>query len=366
MSDIAYFKKNGQEIEKEQVRIVEELIGETLFEGDERRALIKAQSYGFALLGQYIDHKARNNFLKTCTEETVNDFGDFKKIERQKTEKALTTFKFKRQGNLNNAQAIAKGTRVGVGSIVFQTTETKEFILGSTEVLVNGECLEAGTIGNGFLPGQINALIDIDPYITGAENVTTSNGGSDYEDIEIYKQKIREAPEGYSVAGPEGAYKFFAKKADSNISDVHIDSPSPCIVDIYVLMKGGVLPSQEILQKVELFCSDKTIRPLNDLVRAKEPQSIEYSIDLSFYIPRSLETLANSIKTRVNEEIQNFILETKERLGRDVNPDDLIVKLKNAGCKRAVINSPSFISVNNTESARGLITNVRFAGVEDD
>lgn len=366
MSDITYYARTGEEIEAEQTRIFEELTGETLYEADERRALIKAQSYGFAMLGEYIDHKAKNNFLRTCNEETVNDFGEFKKVSRTEASKSLTTLKFKRIGNLANEQAISYGTKVSAGEIVFQTIETKNFAVNSTECIVQAECITAGSFSNELLPGQINTIIDTDPYVVSVENTTATNNGSDYEDIDIYKAKIRESPEGFSVAGPEDAYKFFVKLADPLISDVHVDSPTPCVVDLYVLMKSGVLPTEEVLNKVVAICSDKKVRPLGDLVTAHVPTVENFGIELSYYIPKDLETLSNSIKAKVDLAVAEFISETKLKLGKDINPDNLRLKILNLGVKRLNITSPNFTVIPKTKVAFGTITSVTYSGVEDE
>lgn len=366
MSDVTYYLKTGEEIEAEQVAIVEGLTGETLYESDERRAMLKAQTYGFAMLGRYIDNKAKNNFLRTCTEETINDFGDFKNLDRTVASKALTTLKFTRLGNLFSEQAVSYGTKVSAGDIIFQTKKTVNFAQGSTECTVEAECIEEGSFANGLLPGQINTIIDTDPYLVGVTNITTTNSGSDYEDIEIYRSKIRVAPEGYSCAGPEEAYVFFAKTADPSISDIWIDSPTPCVIDIYVLMKKGELPSEELLTKVKDICSAKNIRPLGDLVTAKAPTKVNFEVELSYKLPKEMETLAGIKRAEVDTTIQEFIDSIRNKLGKDIDPDDLKGKLLNLGLKRVVITSPVLTVLEKTKVGVGTVKSVLYAGVLDD
>jgi hypothetical protein len=52
-------------------------------------------------------------------------------------------------------------------------------------------------------------------------SMTTANGTDDETDEEL-RERIRLAPSQFSVAGPTGAYKFFAKSAHPSIVDVSV------------------------------------------------------------------------------------------------------------------------------------------------
>ena len=54
------------------------------------------------------------------------------------------------------------------------------------------------------------------------------------------------------------------------------------------------------------------------------------------------------------------------QMGRDVNPDELIARLKAAGVKRCVVSSPTFQIVQPVEVATVSSVNVDFLGLEDD
>ena len=52
---------------------------------------------------------------------------------------------------------------------------------------------------------------------------------------DYYRTRMQISLEGLSSAGPDGFYIFLAKSADDNVKAVAILSPSPCVVDIYIL-----------------------------------------------------------------------------------------------------------------------------------
>lgn len=366
MGEISYFNQTGEEIEKEILNISEKLIGESLGEGDERRAIIKAVSYYTLQLGKLINYTAANNFLKHADETTIELLGDFKKVTRRQAEKARTTLKFVREGNLSNVQGIPYRTKVAAGQIVFQTIKSERFEIGQKEIEIEAEAVEFGEESNNFLPGQINQLIDLIPFIISVENITESRGGSDLEDIENYRERIRISPEGYSVAGPAGAYEYWAKTVDSNISDVFVTSPSPAVVEIYPLLRKGELPNSEILDKIYNFFEIENIRPLTDKVEVKAPEKVEYEINLNYYISKENEHFTNSITNTIEKIVSEFILETKNKLGNDINPDKLIFKLLQNGIKRVEITAPLFQKINKNQVAIGEILNLNFGGVEDE
>src|SRR5690606_34861047 len=54
-----------------------------------------------------------------------------------------------------------------------------------------------------------------------------------------FRHRIQLAPEGFSVAGPEGAYIFHALNADPDVLDASATSPTPGEVVVTVLSRSG-------------------------------------------------------------------------------------------------------------------------------
>ena len=90
--------------------------------------------------------------------------------------------------------------------------------------------------------------------------------------VTIITEKESEKPPGFSTAGPEEAYEYFALSADASIEDAKASSNHEAgRVDITVMVKDTKIPSQEILDKVLKSCTPKNRRPMNDEVHAYGP-----------------------------------------------------------------------------------------------
>lgn len=103
-----------------------------------------------------------------------------------------------------------------------------------------------------------------------------------YETDEELRARIKQAPFGFSVAGPSASYEYYGKQADVSVKDVSAVSPSPCVVDISVLSyseKGEA--DDNLVNTVKLALNDEFIRPVGDLVNVKSAEIIEYEISVT-------------------------------------------------------------------------------------
>ncbi len=315
-----------------------------------------------------IDTSAKQNVPRYAEGEYLDSIAEiFKDVKRSEAKPAITTIRFFLSEPQPSAQIIPKGTRVTVdGEIIFATTAAisipPEMSYGDSAA----ECQTVGEIGNGFLPGQITQLIDLYPFYAKVENVTTSEGGAELESDETFYNRMRESPETFSTAGPSGAYIYHTKSASAKITDVVAKSTDPGIVDIYVLLENGELPDEEMVQLIQKTLSADKVRPLTDYVRVSPPNTIEFNIDIKYYISNSQSANAVIIQKEVEVSIDEYIKWQTKVMGRDINPDELIYLLKKAGAKRVVITEPSLTYVNDNEIAFLGDLNVVFGGLEDE
>ena len=197
------------------------------------------------------------------------------------------------------------------------------------------------------------------PYITSVGNTTVSIGGDDGEPYteegdEKFRERIRLAPAAQSTAGPESAYRYFALSADPEIIDVAIDNPEANTINIYPLMRGGVIPDEETLTKVEETCSDDDVRPMSDKVTAIAPTQVSYDIELKYYCTQDNE--AETIKAVEGEggAIDQYNEWQTSALNRDINPDQLkrLILSPNdglTGADRVDITKPTFKEIGKNE-----------------
>ena len=187
----------------------------------------------------------------------------------------------------------------------------------------------------------------------------------DKEKDESYRERVHLAPEGFSVAGPEGAYIYHAMAYSSLISDIKVSSVKGSgVVDIYVLLTDGTLPSENFLEGlVEYFGKD--IRPLTDQVKAHAPRTVVYDVKVTYYIPSGVND-TSAVKREIEESFQQFLKWQKLKIGRDINPSELVYKLRSAGAKRVEVELPTHTVISDVEVAEEGQVNLVFGGVEDD
>jgi len=351
--ELAYFEQTGQE--------------KVLQQGDPIRIWIYSQALRIYTAYQLIDRSAKMNLLKYSEGNYLDHIGSRIGVTRLESSFATATVQFTLSSIQQDSILIPKGTRISTGNnIYFATMAVAEITSGSSTIDVQVECLESGIVGNGFTPGQINTLVEPIAYIEKAENIDESKGGTDIEDDERLRERIYLAPESFSVAGPTGAYEFFAKEYSSSIEDVKVTSPSPGEVDIRIILKDGEIPSDTIINGVNDYLSDKTRRPLTDNVTVQAPTQIQYNLNATYYLRDADENFASSIQLEVTKAISDYIVWQKSKIGRDINPSELTLRMIQAGAKRVVITEPIFTQLQDTDIAVDNTINIVYGGLENE
>ena len=290
---------------------------------------------------QYVDHSGKMGLLKYSTGEYLDQLASLKRIRRLEPQPASTTFRFTLSKAQKEVIGIPKGTRARVG-------------------------LSTGTAGNGYLPGEINVLVDPVNYVDRIENLTETAGGTDREDDDALAERVYLAPQGYSVAGPEGAYRFWVRSYSQLVQDCFVTSESPGEVDIYVLLEDGELPGEDFISGLQDFLDDETRRPLTDHVVVKAPQTVEYTIEGTYYISRDRQEMAAVIQKQVEAARDEFIRWQKSAIARDINPSRLIYGLVAAGAKWVDLKSPGFQKMEGASVAVASGVNLAYGGVQDE
>ena len=365
LPDITFVEKSAEQIEANIVNTYEQLTGYRLSPADPRRKFLQAVALIIAQQRALIDFSAKQNLLAYSTGEYLENIGALSETERLQPAYAKATERF----TLSTAQqqTIPVGTRVTAGdNVFFAIVQGVTVQAGQTYVDVEVQCTQAGAIGNGYLPGEINKLVDPIQWVQAVSNTTESEGGAEVEADDPYAERIQQAPEGFSTAGPDGAYRYWARTANQLIIDVSVRSPSPGVVEIRPLLQGGNIPGQELLDEVLSVCSDRTIRPLTDSVQVLAPETVSYDITLTYYIKTADSSVATGIQAKVTQAIDNYKLWQKSKLGRGIDPSELIARVKEAGAKRVAVTLPAYQALEAYQVAAEDQVTVTYGGLEDD
>lgn len=339
----------------------------TLGAADPMRIALYAVALDLYQTEQYVDRAGKQDLLKYSYGEFLDGLAANRSVSRKEATAARTTVRFTASETKDYALAVPAGIRVTNGDgIYFTTVEYAEIAPGDEYVDVEAVCTAEGTEGNNFLPGQVDILVDPLPYIQSVANVTTSEGGAARESDESLAERVYLAPSGYSTAGPPDAYVYWAKTFNAGIGSVVPVSPEPGKVDVYVLMTDGSMPGEELLQELQDYLTEERIRPMTDLVTVKKPEAVEFSIDLTYYINRSDQAKAVTIQENVKKAVAEYTTWQTSEIGRDINPDELVQRIKAAGAKRVELTAPTFAVVGETQVAKCTASAADNGGLEDD
>lgn len=358
--------KTPQEIENNIIKRYEEIAGITLYSADPVRLFLKSLAYTLSVQNAVIDYAARQNLLAYATGLHLDYLGELMGIKRQEAKPAKTMLKFSIQDALAFEVTIPKGTRAATksGEVIFQTLENGSIKTGEENTLILAECSLGNEKANGLLAGQVCEIVDPLPYIVSVQNTEEITDGEEQEDDEHLRGRIRLAPETFTVAGSMESYIAQTKNAGSEIEAVTATSPTPGVVDIRFVLKGGELPNTAMIETVEKYLSAEDVRPLTDLVRVSAPDVVEYEIVCTWFLAQENSTQYALIQAAVNKAIENYILWQKEKPGRDINPSELTRLIMQAGAKRIEITSPVFKKIEPTQIAKESTVQVIFGGIE--
>lgn len=314
---------------------------------------------------QYEDKAGKMGLLKYSTGEFLDNLAAFKKVKRNEAAPALTMIRFTLADKVERAVVIPKGTRVKGPDLYFITTKKSEIKSGQLYTDIPAECEQSGTIGNGYLPGEIKLLTDLPPYTMKVSNIVTTSGGADRENDEELAERIYLSPVSYSTAGPERAYEYWVKTFSPAIGECRITSDSPGEVDIYVTMADGTIPDDVFLNNLGTYLSDSNIRPLTDHVVVKKPEEVKYDIELIYYIRNEDRDREETMKEAVSTACNNYITWQK-KVGRDINPAQLLYYIMGTGVKMADIVKPVFTEVPDSALAVPDQITLTYGGRRDD
>lgn len=303
--------------------------------------------------------------LPTSTGPNLDNLAPMVGVERMAAGKATAVVRFTLSAARASATSIPEGTQVRTGEKqYFKTTKYAEIPAGQLTVDVEVVADEAGSGSDGILIGEINTLVDPIPYVDSVSNTSASTGGTDEEGDDSFTRRIHYAPSIFSIAGPADAYEYFAESWRTDVSGTKIICEEGYTIHIYFLMDGGRLPTEEECRGMESYFTTVK-KPMGDLVLCHAPQEVPYDINLTYYIASSNTKNAVTIQENVEKAVQAY--ETWQRkIGRDIDPAELIMRVREAGAKRPKLTGPVDTKVTETQVAKLNSKKITYGGIEDD
>ena len=160
-----------------------------------------------------------------------------------------------------------------------------------------------------------------------------------YETDTDFRARIQLALEGITTAGSEGSYVFHGLSADGDVKDIRAVSPTPGVVDVYVLSRSGNgAAATPLLNTVNAALNAEQVRPLTDQVTVYSAEIITFSIEAKIYVASGPDQ--NIVQDAVVEALSTM-LDSKRRIGERVSLSSIYAALHQPGVDRAELLTPT-------------------------
>lgn len=204
-------------------------------------------------------------------------------------------------------------------------------------------------------------------YATGSdlENLAVFFGVQklDGETDDRLRQRTQLALEGFSTAGPKGAYIFHALSVSSEIKSVSVKSPEPGKVLVTILSNNGNgIVADDLLNNVLRKLTDDDIRPLTDFVTVQKTQIINYSVEAIITVyPGPSSAL---VKIEAKAALEKFVNE-RHAIGKVVAISGIYDALHVDGVKKVELVQPLNDVITTNEQA-AYCANISISVITDD
>ncbi|WP_441253597.1 baseplate assembly protein [Bradyrhizobium sp. 613_E4_N2_2] len=212
---------------------------------------------------------------------------------------------------------------------------------------------------------QLGANVNVERrVITPADPTTTPPTAAVLEDDEEFRARIQLSFEGYTTAGSEGSYVYHALSADGDVLDASATSPSPGVVDVYVLSRtGNGEASSELVDIVDAALNADDVRPMTDNVTVQTATIEEYAITAELTLYPGPD--ANVVRQAAVDAVTAYAASV-HRIGFDVTLAGIIGALVQVGVQNVALTSPAAdIVIDDTQASFCTDITVTVAGSTD-
>ena len=183
------------------------------------------------------------------------------------------------------------------------------------------------------------------------------------ETDERLRKRTQLALEGFSTAGPVGAYIFHSLSASNEVKSVSVKSPNPGEVLVTILSNiGDGTVGQELIDAVLAKLNEDDIRPLTDLVSVQGAEIINYQVEAVITVYSGPSSAV--VETEANDALQKFISDRHE-IGRVIAISGIYDALHVDGVKKVELISP-LADVETTNEQAPYCSNISISVVIDE
>lgn len=175
--------------------------------------------------------------------------------------------------------------------------------------------------------------------VTPADDTTVPPTAAVMESDEAYRARIPLSLESYTTAGSEGSYVYWGLSAAGTIKDIQAYSPTPGVVNVYVLSSiGDGTASETEIAAVTAAVNAQTVRPMTDQVNVLSATIVPYTITAVLDLFDGPD--ANVVQEAAAAAAQAYATGV-QRIGYDVALSGIYAGLHQTGVDRVNLTAPT-------------------------
>lgn len=227
MAELKFIETDAKKVSDTVLEELENGVNEPLYPGDERR--IYGESLAQVVVAVYnaVNDACRQRLLRYARGAVLDALGENRDVTRLDPTYSTVMLRFGVSEPVASNIIIPAGLRV-TGDFVhyFLTDSTAVLYAGALTVDVPATAEKGGAEYNDVAPGDLANIVDVSevPLLDYVTNTTAAEGGGDKETDDAYRERIREAENRLSTAGPAKAYKYWALSANPLVTDAVVES----------------------------------------------------------------------------------------------------------------------------------------------
>ena len=227
MSELKFIDTEAGPIRDGILEDLENGVGDPLYPGDERRIFGEALAQVVVAVYNSVNDACRQKMLRYARGDVLDALGENRDTARLDPTFATTTLRFGVNEAVSHNIIVPARLRV-TGDFIhyFLTDQTVVLYAGQLFVEVGATAEKGGADYNDAAIGELSQIVDLSDvalidYVT---NTEPTGGGGDQETDEAYRERIREAENRLSTAGPEKAYRYWALSSSPIVTDAVVES----------------------------------------------------------------------------------------------------------------------------------------------
>lgn len=353
MDGLHYIDYDPEKIWDEMHRTYLDCGGDVLYPGDEKEILLRAALAMAEAVMAKVDSALRMDTLTYATGDYLKEYGlkrgcVYMEAVAAEAPVAIAFRSTGREGTLPAGTAMTAD-----GLTAWELTADVTYSGREEQKNAVIRCRTPGAAGNGLYEGAQMQLLSRSDAVESVTVTAQASGGTDAEDEEAYRERVRTWGLATVTTGPSGIYESRAMAVSADILDAKAVEDSaltggqPGDVGVYLICREGTYTAQ-LEAAVLAALSPEDVRPLTDRVAVHEAEEKEYTISV-----RVTYDAYRGLTADIADIVADYQAWQENTVGRAYNPDRLAAALYQAGCVRVEFLEGSGMDGDNTYTEIG-------------